>query len=97
MDADARSETTYQDRYPPARNGRWGASDEPPTDTEDTAPAGPPPPKRYRPSPPIPAGAGAGANLGRSGTIGGFSTRSSGLENLHPGMSVATWTTFRES
>ncbi|KAG8939135.1 hypothetical protein FRC04_006950 [Tulasnella sp. 424] len=66
--------------------GGFGAA----TDTEDTAPASPPPPIRYRPSPPIPAGAGAGA-LGRSGTIGGSSTRSSGLENLHPAYYRLYW------
>ncbi|KAG9021440.1 hypothetical protein FS837_007261, partial [Tulasnella sp. UAMH 9824] len=82
---DAQSETTYQDRPLPSRNGRWGPRDEPLTDTEDAAPASAPPPfQRQRPSRPSAAGAQTGANFGRNATMGAYSIRSTMLDTLHP-------------
>ncbi|KAG8896265.1 hypothetical protein FRC01_011917, partial [Tulasnella sp. 417] len=84
MEVDALSETTYQDRPLPSRNQRWGARDEPLTDTEEAAPTSPPPPfHRHRPSKASPAGSQTGA-LARNGTIGGATIRSTILDTLHP-------------
>ncbi|KAG8996269.1 hypothetical protein FRB90_012779, partial [Tulasnella sp. 427] len=86
MDADSHSETANQDRQPPARDVSWVARDEPPSDTEDAAPAAsyPSAPRRNRPSAPAAAGAEPTANLGRRGTMGGYSTMSRALDSLHP-------------